>query len=320
MMKRLTALILALMLALSAAALAESVEAVETPAPAADQPLSGYIVMLYTSGTLGDAAGQVFERAAWAKKRFEEVGASVVLIDAGGTIAGSPFAEDTRGEAVARLLGAAGYDAFMPSAADLSYGAERIAELAALCPDVRLLYGETATALIERDGARFGLVAVSAEGTDEERASAATTAANALREQGCDVVIALVYDGGALTDTLAQSGAIDVLIDGARSIAADESKTGALIAGAAGGLGCAAIDPEGRCAAMLMTDEWFQSGEADETVAALKAELLAAYQAAHPTDEPTDEPTDAPTDEPTDAPTDEPTDEPTDAPADEPAA
>ena len=56
MMKRLTALILALMLALSAAALAESVEAVETPAPAANQPLSGYIVMLYSSGTLGDAA------------------------------------------------------------------------------------------------------------------------------------------------------------------------------------------------------------------------------------------------------------------------
>ena len=79
MMKRLTALILALMLALSAAALAESVEAVETPAPAADQPLSGYIVMLYSSGTLGDAAGQVFERAAWAKERFEAVGASVVL-------------------------------------------------------------------------------------------------------------------------------------------------------------------------------------------------------------------------------------------------
>ncbi len=306
MMKRLTALILALALALSAAALAESVEAVETPAPAAGQPLSGYIVMLYTSGTLGDAAGHVFERAAWAKKRFEEVGASVVLIDAGGTIAGSPFAEDTRGEAIARLLGAAGYDAFMPNADDLGYGEERLGELAALCPDVQLLQGETATALIESGDTRFGLVAVGASGTDEERTAAAETAASALREQGCDVVIALVYGGGALNDTLAQSGAIDVLIDGARSIAADESKTGALIAGAAGGLGCAAIDPEGRCAAMLMTDEWFQSGEADETVAALKAELLAAYMAAHPTDAPADAATDAPTDAPADAPADEP--------------
>lgn len=294
MMKRLTALILALMLALSAAALAESVEAVETPAPAADQPLSGYIVMLYSSGTLGDAAGQVFERAAWAKERFEAVGASVVLIDAGGTIAGSPFAEDTRGEAIVRLLNAARYDAFAPNAADLSYGAERVAELAALCPDVRLLRGETGGALIERDGARFGLVAVGAEGADDERASSAIAAANALREQGCDVVIALVYDGGALNETLAQSGAIDVLIDGARSIAADEGKTGALIAGAAGGLGCAAIDPEGRCAVMLMGDEWFPGGEADETVAALKAELLEAYQAAHPTDAPTDVPTGKP--------------------------
>ena len=301
MMKRLTALILAFVLALSAAALAESVEAVETPAPAADQPLSGYIVMLYTSGTLGDAAGQVFERAAWAKKRFEEVGASVVLIDAGGTIAGSPFAEDTRGEAIARLLDSAGYDAFMPSADDLSYGEERLSELAALCPDVHMLQGETATALIESGDTRFGLVAVGASGTDEERAAAAEAAASALREQGCDVVIALVYGGGALNDTLAQSGAIDVLIDGARSIAADESKTGALIAGAAGGLGCAAIDPEGRCAAMLMTDEWFQSGEADETVAALKAELLAAYMAAHPTDAQTDAATDAATDAPADS-------------------
>ena len=296
MMKRLTALILAFMLALSAAALAESVEAVETPAPDGDLPLSGYIVMLYTSGTLGDAAGQVFERAAWAKERFEAVGASVALIDAGGTISGSPFAEDTRGEAVVRLLNAAGYDVFAPSAADLSYGEARLGELAALCPDVQLLYGATATALIERDGARFGLVAVAASGTDDARVSAATAAAEALRAQGCDVVIALTCDGGALTETLAQSGAIDVLIDGARSIAADESKTGALIAGAAGGLGCAAIDPEGRCAAMLMTDEWFQSGEADETVAALKAELLAAYMATHPTDAPTDEPTDAATD------------------------
>lgn len=319
MMKRLTALFLALTLLLSAAALAESVEAVETPAPADEQPLSGYIVMLYSSGTMGDAAGQVFERAAWAKKRFEELGASVALIDAGGTIAGSPFAEDTRGEAIARLLAAAGYDAFVPSAADLTYGDERMGELAALCPDVQLLYGAALTALIERDGARFGIVAVGA-GTDDERASAATAAAESLRAQGCDVVIAALYDGAELTDTLAQSGAIDVVIDGARSISSDDGKTGALVVGALGALGCAAIDPEGRCAAMLMTDEWFGSGDVDETVAALKAELLAAYQAAHPTDAPTDAPTDKPIDAPTDAPTDAPIDAPTDKPTDKPAA
>ena len=310
MMKRLTALILALVLALGTAALAESVEAVETPAPADDQPLSGYIVMLYTSGTLGDVAGQVYERAAWAKKRFEEVGASVVLIDAGGTIAGSPFAEDTRGESVIKLLAAAGYDVFAPNSVDMGYGETRLGELATLCPDVQLLYGKTTTALIESGDTRFGLVAVGSTGTDDERA-AATTAADELRQQGCDVVIALLYEGGELTDTLAASGSIDVVIDGARSISADESETGALIAGASGGLGCAAIDPEGRCAAMLMTDEWFQSGEADETVTALKAELVESYMASRPTDEPTD----APTDEPTDASTDEPTDAPTDTPA-----
>ncbi len=211
MLNRLISLLIAGLLFFCPAALAESVEAVETPAPGQDASLEGALVILCTSGSLGRDEGALLERAARAKARFEEVGAVVVLIDAGDTLTGAPFCVLSRGKNPLRLMNAARYDALIPSAADMSYGVDRLNELSTQA-DFAFLSASTPSTIIERSGLRIGVLAADTALQSEE---AMLSSLDALKAQNCDVLVAL---GRSVSGcALSRAEGLDFLIDSASS-------------------------------------------------------------------------------------------------------
>ena len=119
---RILALFLVALMALSFAA----------PAYAADQDLTGQIVILHTNDGHGRAAEGTYgiSGVSALKKDFEARGASVLVLDAGDTLHGLPFATLDQGESVAKMMEMAGYAAMCPGNHDFNYGADYLMELA----------------------------------------------------------------------------------------------------------------------------------------------------------------------------------------------
>ena len=63
-------------------------------------------------------------------RRNTEPGDNVLLLDAGDTFHGLPFATVNQGESIARLMQIVGYDAMVAGNHDFNYGQERTAQLA----------------------------------------------------------------------------------------------------------------------------------------------------------------------------------------------
>lgn len=97
--------------------------AVDIPQKGAD--LRGEIVILYTSDVQGHVADHMgYAAVAALKERYEEAGAEVILLDAGGT-----FGSSVQDEDIVELLNAVGYDAITPGNPDLSNGWEHLKAL-----------------------------------------------------------------------------------------------------------------------------------------------------------------------------------------------
>ena len=183
------ALFLVLMLLCALPAPADSLQAAG-PVEEADQAsLAGYIIILYTGDTLGQADENLgFDRVAEAKERFAKEGAAVLLLDAGNAFPAPAEGEEDQSADIAKAMTKAGYDAMTPGEADFAGSARRLTALAkeagfpllsANAKDgdgAQLLSGSI---LVERDGLRIGVFGltgnIEAEGLTVSSASKAAS-------------------------------------------------------------------------------------------------------------------------------------------------
>lgn len=212
------------------------------PADGAD--LSGQVVILHTNDVHGHVDDNMgYAAVAALKSDFEQAGAEVLLLDAGDTFHGMPYATLNKGADVVALLNQTGYEATVPGNHDFNYGTARLEELAAqldfpvLAANVveestgELLFAPSM--VVEKGGASFGIFGLATPETayktnptnvegilfqNPEEAAAEQVAA--LREEGVDYIVALTHLGVDASseftaDKLAAAvEGIDVIIDG----------------------------------------------------------------------------------------------------------
>lgn len=187
-----------------------------------------------------------------------------LVLDAGDTFHGQSFATLTEGESIAKLMDALGYDATTPGNHDWNYGASQLAALddgyrfsvlAANVVDadtgapyfnepylikeveVELSDGTTAEVtvgvlgVIDEDFYESTAAANVADVKFTDPVEAANDTAQELRDQGCDVVIALTHNADP-EGFARQTSGIDAVIAGHEHVVMDE---------AYGGAGCTAV-------------------------------------------------------------------------------
>lgn len=299
-MRKLTALMTAIMLAVCmmiSPALAEAID------------LTGHIVILHTNDSHGRVDTNLgFSRAAYAKDKLEGAGATVLLLDAGDTLHGLPFATVTEGESVVKLMNEAGYDAMTVGNHDFNYGADRLYELSGMA-DFSML----ASNVLKEDGSmllsgpmifelnhvKFGLFGLATPETvyktnpdnvaglifaDPIEAAKADVAM--LEQENCTIIIALTHlgldEGSEVTSKMLaeQVQGIDVIVDGhSHSLLEEGMWVGSTLIVSAGeyieNIGCVDIDPTGLTAATMLTYEDFGAADGNEAVGSLIAEMTA---------------------------------------------
>ena len=168
-----------------------------------------------------------------------------LVLDAGDTFHGQSFASIERGQGIAELLKAVGFDALSPGNHDFNYGVDRLKQLETMS-GVPLLSAntkkdgnplfDTNTLIKEIDGVKIGLFGLTTPetayktnpnnvigvdfGTDEQVVEAAQEAVAELETAGADVIIALTHLGDDETSTIkstdiaAQVEGINLIVDG----------------------------------------------------------------------------------------------------------
>lgn len=172
--------------------------------------------------------------------------ANSLLLDAGDTLHGLPFATLKKGEDIVNLMKLAGYDAMTPGNHDFNYGYERLVELAEIAKE-----GENGFPIIsantikkndylmetniikEIDGVKIGIFGLSTQETAyktnpnnvigisfRDPIATAREQVKELKEKGADIIIALAHIGldessQVVSTMIADSvDGIDVIIDG----------------------------------------------------------------------------------------------------------
>ncbi len=301
MKKLLCMLLCALLLSVCGAALAE--ETGQTV------DLNGHIVILHTNDSHGRVDTNLgFTRVAVAKERLEEAGAIVLLLDAGDTLHGLPFATVSRGESIVRIMNTVGYDAMVPGNHDFNYGAGYLAEIsdkaefeliAANVEDAEGLQLLPGAAVIEKGTIKFGIFGLATpetayktnpnnvEGfTFTDPIEVAREQVAALEAQNCTVIIALAHIGldesSEVTSKMIaeQVEGIDIIVDGHSHTTLENGlwvndtlivSTGEYIEN----IGCIDIDSEGNAAATLLTAEDFGEADVNSDIDALIAGITA---------------------------------------------
>lgn len=169
-------------------------------------------------------------------------GENVLIFDAGDRLHGQTAANLTKGESMAEVMNAAGYDAMVPGNHDFAFGVPRLAELS------EMMHFPLLAANVQSNGKNifdsykiftmnglkvgvFGIATPETIASSDPRvmaglsfgdpAQTARAAAGKLKAQGCKVIIALAHLGGDelsapadKSDALAAVPGIDVIIDG----------------------------------------------------------------------------------------------------------
>lgn len=231
----------------------------------ADLPDAGEFTVLHTNDTHGrysvkgsgnDAVNAFSAVAALA----EDEGADLIL-DAGDTFHGTAFATSSKGDAIAQLMDAAGYDAATPGNHDWSYGSDRLAEIDADADfsvlAANVVDGDTGeplfenpyllreVALADQEGNLTGRsVTVGVFGVIDEdfygstapssvagvefadSVQAANKIASQLRAAGADVVVALAHNEDPQAFAASTKG-VDAVIAGHEHIEIDKTVEGA---------------------------------------------------------------------------------------------
>jgi 5'-nucleotidase len=183
-----------------------------------------------------------------------EAEGNVLILDAGDGLHGQTVTNLSRGAAMVEVMNEVGYSAAVPGNHDFSYGAKRLCELATmmdfplLAANVRNTRGSLLFeqyAVFPVDGMKvgvFGLVTpetaelsdprLMADLTFDDPVKTAEEAVNALKAEGCGIIVALTHLGfGEMSaaenrsDTLAGVPGIDVIIDGHSHTILENGKT-----------------------------------------------------------------------------------------------
>ena len=191
------------------------------------------------------------DRLSGIAQTFTEGADGSLMLDSGDTFHGQPIATLVKGESVAKLMKACGYDAMTTGNHDWSYGKERLKELGGIA-NVKILSGNIKNAdgtsffdtnelvkEITKNGKtlKIGVFGVSdpemknkttpsnVEGLDFQDAVAyARKEAAALKTEGCDVVIALSHTLDPKS-VAAQVDGVDLWLCGHEHIELSESVT-----------------------------------------------------------------------------------------------
>lgn len=89
------------------------------------------ITIVHTNDTHSRVdSGVGFAKVAAKIKELKEENPNVMVVDAGDTLHGQPFATISKGESIIKVMNAVGYDVMTPGNHDFNYGQERLVELA----------------------------------------------------------------------------------------------------------------------------------------------------------------------------------------------
>ena len=191
------------------------------------------------------------DRLSGIAQAFTEGADGSLMLDSGDTFHGQPIATLVKGESVAKLMKACGYDAMTTGNHDWSYGKDRLKELGGIA-NVKILSGNIkntdGTSFFDTDALvkeitkngktlKIGVFGVSdpemknkttpsnVEGLDFQDAIAyARREAAALKAEGCDVVIALSHTLDP-KNVAAQVDGVDLWLCGHEHIELSESVT-----------------------------------------------------------------------------------------------
>lgn len=168
-----------------------------------------------------------------------------LVLDVGDTFHGQAFATLEQGEGIAQLLKAVQYDAMTPGNHDWNYGKDRLKELEKMSgipilagnvtEEDSAFFGNDGTFVKTVNGIKIGVVGVfdpeirdstaprNTEGlTFSDDAKRASELAGQLREQGCDIVIALSHQLYC-DEFVSRTHGIDLLLAGHEHVVIDES-------------------------------------------------------------------------------------------------
>lgn len=218
--------------------------------PGEDDDLSGQLVILHTNDSHGrikeDGTSMGMSAVKYLADRYENAGATVLILDAGDTLHGLPIVTASRGESAVDVMNAVGYSAMAPGNHDFNYGYEHILELEEQMNFPVL----AANVTYEADGSLvfedhivltcgeytvgiFGMATpetvtktnpnnvIGLDFNEDNLAGIAQAQCDELNELGCDIIICLAHLGDDVsstpyrsTDVLEQVTDIDLWIDG----------------------------------------------------------------------------------------------------------
>ena len=218
--------------------------------PGEDDDLSGQLVILHTNDSHGrikeDGTSMGMSAVKYLANRYENAGASVLILDAGDTLHGLPIVTASRGESAVNVMNAVGYSAMAPGNHDFNYGYEHILELeeemnfpvlaanVTYEADGSLVFGDHIVITCgEYTIGAFGMATpetvtktnpnnvVGLDFNEDNLAGIAQAQCDELKELGCDIIICLAHLGDDVsstpyrsTDVLEQVTDIDLWIDG----------------------------------------------------------------------------------------------------------
>ena len=231
------ALFLAVVMAFSLAIPAGAVEP-------EDEDMTGYTVILHTNDVHGGISG--YAAVAALKQSYEDLGAYVLLVDAGDFIQGDPTVSVSQGATAVELMNLAGYNVAAPGNHEFDYGYANLVELAdqadfpILAANIQyngeLAFGDNIV-FTAPDGTKIGFFGLDTPETatkahpakiqgvtflaGQEMFDCAQAQVDALEADGCDIIICLGHlgidaesVGNRSIDLLEKVDGIDVFIDG----------------------------------------------------------------------------------------------------------
>lgn len=187
--------------------------------------LAGYTVILHTNDSHAravpnsDSGYMGFTAVSALKKSYEAAGANVILLDAGDTLHGLPFANLMQGKSIVELMNLVGYDAMTPGNHDFNYGSAILKEELDLRMEFPLISANITRKdngehfledriLIEKKGVTYGIFGLSTPETAYKTnpnnvaeiefgnpVEAAKQQVRELKDAHVDVIIALAHLG-----------------------------------------------------------------------------------------------------------------------------
>lgn len=285
--------------------------------PAEGKNLTGYTVILHTNDTHGRAvpssgSGYVgFTAVSALKKSYEAAGAQVILLDAGDTLHGLPFANLVKGDSIVALMNLIGYDAMTPGNHDFNYGLGRLTNITNKM-EFRLLSSNITVEgsskkffndklIIEKNGVTFGIFGLSTPETSYKTnpnnvegisfgnpIEAAKKEVSELKELGATFIVALSHLGTDISSEYTskkvaeQVADIDLIVDGhSHSVYEEGLVVGDTLIVSAGeyfkNIGVVMIDRKGNVSADLVNATEFKGN--DPEVDKLAATFTSAQDA-----------------------------------------